>query len=810
MAAEIPSPAAETENPGAAFAKKAKDLEALRSAVIDAASVGAGLWLSYLFVLFYLAIAVGGVTHRNLLFESPVKLPFLNVDLPLVGFFVLGPGIFLIVHAYVLVHFVLLADKVGAFHGELQAQIADDDARARLRRQLPSNIFVQFLAGPREMRTGLIGFLLRLIAQISLVAGPLALLVFFQLQFLPYHSEAVSWWQRIAVVADLALLWALWPSVARGETTRLGWRDFRRGRVAACALASLAPVLLVFTIATFPGEWLDANLLPIRFVPKRIPASKWIPESWTLVSPHELLVQGDIDSVARKPTGLWSNRLVLPGFELSDQTKSETDIGNGAPTGSFSLRGRHLEGAVLIGARLRKADLMAAQLKDADLTEADLREAKFECGERLKIGEHAIGDIPNEELSDTRASCAELEGARLERAHLQGASFSKAHLQGARFDRAELQGASFAGAQLTGAQLNDVDLQDAILQRADLQGASLRSADLKHSKLDDAQLQGAFLQQAALQGASLVNANLQGASLQSTSLQGVALDGAHLQGAELSNTYLQGASLAGAELQGARLYGTHLQGASLAGAQLQGAWLQRAELEGASLDFANLQGALFDQANLQGAVLRGTQLQGARFGAALDAATIDHAFVWRTPVPFTGGTARIVEPITGAKHRAEECRGGRHIPLTQVPPCDWRVQSFAALKQQIEKDVPKGERLDASLKQIETLDPDSRLDDEEATAKAWADLARGSPALDIYEEALAKSLLETGCNTNAAPYVIRGLLRNLYYNRFQPGSPQPARLAAAFLDEEHCPGAHDLSEEEKIKLRALAPSAAKQ
>jgi hypothetical protein len=39
------------------------------------------LWLSYLFVLFYLAIAVGSVTHRNLLLESPVKLPFLNLDL---------------------------------------------------------------------------------------------------------------------------------------------------------------------------------------------------------------------------------------------------------------------------------------------------------------------------------------------------------------------------------------------------------------------------------------------------------------------------------------------------------------------------------------------------------------------------------------------------------------------------------------------------------------------------------------------------------------------------------------------------------
>src|SRR5262245_30301247 len=69
----------------AALAGKARDLVALRDAVVDAASVGVGLWLSYLFALFYLLIAAGGVTHRDLFLESPVKLPFLNVDLPLRG-----------------------------------------------------------------------------------------------------------------------------------------------------------------------------------------------------------------------------------------------------------------------------------------------------------------------------------------------------------------------------------------------------------------------------------------------------------------------------------------------------------------------------------------------------------------------------------------------------------------------------------------------------------------------------------------------------------------------------------------------------
>ena len=185
------------------LAAKATDLDALRTAVVDAAGVGYGLWFSYLFVLLYFAITTGAVTHRDLLLENPVKLPFLNVELALEAFFVLGPLIFLVVHTYVLLHFLLLAGKVGAFDAELKKQIPGDEKRTQLRRRLPSNFFVQFLAGPREVRTGIVGFLLKSIATITLVAGPIALLILFQLKFLPYHSEWITWWQRITVVADL-------------------------------------------------------------------------------------------------------------------------------------------------------------------------------------------------------------------------------------------------------------------------------------------------------------------------------------------------------------------------------------------------------------------------------------------------------------------------------------------------------------------------------------------------------------------------------------------------------------------------------
>ncbi len=365
-----------------ALADQARDLKALRDVVVDAAAVSAGLWFSYIFVLLYLLIAVGGVTHRNLFFEDPVKLPFLNVELPLVGFFVLGPVLFLIVHAYVLLHFVLFAGKVGVFHAELQAQVLDEEVSAQLRWQLPSNIFVQILAGTREVRTGSTGRMLRLMAQISLVAGPLALLVLFQIQFLPYHPKpAIALWLRVAVLFDIALLWMLWPSVARGKLTWIARRDLyrctaipaavirlirtlwrqprvapynkavwiawrvlrrvaRRGTVAAAAIASFVLLLLVFTISTYPNEWLDNRL-------KSVPVLRTV---------HELLFDGAPDQVTGRPGGWFSNRLVLTDQSFVDFDKiDKVEV-------SRSFRGRDLRQAVLSRADLRKADFTGAML----------------------------------------------------------------------------------------------------------------------------------------------------------------------------------------------------------------------------------------------------------------------------------------------------------------------------------------------------------------------------------------------------------------------------------------------------------------
>jgi hypothetical protein len=433
-------------------------LEAVRKAVEDTAAIGGGLWLSYLFVLFYLAIAAGAVTHADLLLQSPVKLPFLNIELPLLAFFFLAPLLFLVTHAYTLVHLVLLANRVTQFNDELRARSED---HALWRRRLPSNIFVQFLGAPEESRYGPFGLLLATILWVTLVVAPISLFLLLEIQFLPYHSRWITWTDRIALILDLALLWWLWRDILKSRAPRAqaSWKP--AAKAATGAFLTPAVILFACAVATFPGEWQEDHF---PHVPVLAPLREWI-------------FVGEVDLGARRRTSLFSSTLVIPGFNIYEALKIDNSKKIEWKETLIDLSDRDLNGAVLIGAVLTKTNFLIAQLRGAWL------------------------------------DGAWLQGALLEGAKLQGASLTSAQLQGASLRFAQLQGASLDQAQLQGASLYSAELQGASLKEAQLQGASLFGAKLQGASLKKAQLQGADLMAAQLQGASLDNAQLEGASL---------------------------------------------------------------------------------------------------------------------------------------------------------------------------------------------------------------------------------------------------------------------------------------------------------
>src|SRR5829696_2539376 len=100
-----------------------ESLEKLFSAAETASTQARNVWVTFLLFGTYLAIAVGGTTHRGLLLANPVRLPLLDVDLDLFTFYWVAPLFFVIFHLYVLIHLFLLASKLHALNGRIEQEL---------------------------------------------------------------------------------------------------------------------------------------------------------------------------------------------------------------------------------------------------------------------------------------------------------------------------------------------------------------------------------------------------------------------------------------------------------------------------------------------------------------------------------------------------------------------------------------------------------------------------------------------------------------------------------------------------------------
>jgi uncharacterized protein YjbI with pentapeptide repeats len=456
------------------IAAKATDLNEIKKVVDDAAALSGGLWLSYLFVLFYLAVAAGAVTHIDLFLENAVKLPFLGVELPLFWFFLLAPVILFISYAYTLMQIFLTSGKTKNFDRQLREQLSickvplADPERLRLiskalRWQLPNNIFIQLLAGPPDIRRGPFGWALLLIGWVTMVITPIVVFILLQVQFLPFHSIVVTWIQRAFIIGDIGLIFVFWPAILSGRRADKGIRSLNL--VAKVSGTALGIFVIIFScaIATFPGEPQDKFL-------HRWDGGKYVARL------HDWVFQSEVNEGTRHRWLPFSSTLVLSGLNIYEA------LGIGNPENArwrefvFHARGRDLNGADFEYAVLTKVDFDGALLRGA---------AFFR---------------------------SQMQGASFIKTQLQGANFSLSHLQGAIVEQAQLEGASFVGAEGQGADFGNAQLQAARLDGANLQGASFAGAQLQGTTLIDAQLQAADFDVAKLEGSSLVLAQLQGAS----------------------------------------------------------------------------------------------------------------------------------------------------------------------------------------------------------------------------------------------------------------------------------------------------------
>ena len=564
--------------------------EKLLDSVNDAANAVSTRFVTFVSVGAYVAVTVASTTHEMLLRASNlVTLPLLNAQIPIIGpfgFYTIAPWLIVLLHSDLLLQLSILGNELARFEQEVDR--LEEPQRTLLRQRVANFYYVLYLTGGAPSR--ILHLLSAFITWMTAVMFPLALLLWIQIRFLPFHSPFDTWLHRAALVVDTGLILfillpRLWPRM-RALARASGARGLLRQAVSVpvfIVLACVSTVVISLFVATIPEHPSDFS---------------WFAKNMELrerVLTANVLTPEDINA-------------------LRDATQPE--------------QVRAVLAKVMPFQALQGRDFRYADLYNAVLPRLDLRAVRSDAGQSGK---------PLPEDCEARRGCEDppdCEEPGLERTQLMGANFAWASMQGAMFDEAILDDANLGWAKL----------QDGSLSRAHLNRATLASARLRNARLDSAKLCGADLSDADMRQAALVRAHLQGASLRGAQLGSANLEGADLRGADLSEADLTDANLTGARLQGAVLRGAQTQGARFDGANIELADLSArgsAQPPRAAVDAYLVELACADRS-----VAHGLGWQ-ALHSPARDGLGLATALLAAGPRPDCAGLAALPQPMRG-------------------------------------------------------------------------------------------------------------------------------------------------------------------
>ena len=486
-------------------------LDRLREAANESARSFRTAYAFYLIAVLYILVIVSS-TQQELLFRGgDVKMPIVNAGVPVVWFFTVVPWLLVLLHFNLLIQAIFLANKVSQYAAALDEQVRSRTKRSEELGLLYPAPLAHKIADTDQQ--GRMRRLLNVIVFVTLAVLPPTILIFTQVQFLPYQDELFAWLHRTAVVVDIGLLWWLWPRIA---VPHMAWREWcRTRRLKTLAVATVAVFAGFFSIviADFPGGTmghLTPSLDSLRnslgreyYLSERVLVHKE-PSPEILAAHYRVMCasgNGCDESVIAVGSPFWCKH--AKPLQLMERNVRDALLFWSTLCG-VTLREAELHGAILGGSELHGADLWEAKLHGADLWEA------------------------------------KLHGADLQRAEFHGADLWEAELHGADLREAELHGTTLREAKLHGADLQGAKLHGAGLWRAELHGADLREAELHGADLWEAKLHGADLREAKLHGTTLLGVEFHGADLREAKLHGTTLLGAEfhltdLRGLDLSS-----------------------------------------------------------------------------------------------------------------------------------------------------------------------------------------------------------------------------------------------------------------------------------
>ena len=482
------------------------------------------LFFLYIGFISYCALTVVSTTDRQLVIGGVVKLPVINVEVGLTGFFIIAPAIAIILYVY----FQLYLRRLNALKERLRVECPGVDEM---------RLYPWMINMVETPEPGFGGWLQRRFVSFSLWWSLPLLLMLFGLWFLKKHEPILSYLVGALPVAG-ALLALYFRQInekrVNNTLTWLQWVDTKILHALYSRLVNEDEANKMTSQVERVMLWYDRYTLPMYLI---------IFEFFFIFYLTPLALKGDLHEFT---VDLSYQKLITEPKEEQDYEELYWGDFNG-----LNLRGANLESVVL-----KRADLRGANLKWADLGGANLQEADLDG---------AI--LTQAYLQEANLLGANLRGANLEEADLEGANLRKVEnlepkqIKSARNwlfafysdeHRKELGLFEDHNDRVAKRNFSNFDLRDASLWGADLRGAGLENANLARAFLLEANLEKADLREAKLAEAWLIDANLKGANLWGANLEKASLLGAKLKGADLRGADLRGANLWGADLEGAK------------------------------------------------------------------------------------------------------------------------------------------------------------------------------------------------------------------------------------------------------------------
>jgi hypothetical protein len=390
----------------------------LLEAVNNSSDTAHTAWLIFLGLMTYLMIAVAGVTHRDLLLETPVSLPLLQVSIPQSQFFQFAPVLLVLLHLGVVSQLVLLARKTLEFDQAVQNLEATDRRTHPLRLELHNFFFVQAVAGPH--RSFVMSAFLHGMSWLTLVVLPVILLLY--IKSLPAVRRHGDLGPSHGTAGHIGMLLLIGIFLTRAEP-RFRWRS---------GLGPRASAHLPRNVDTARR---GGVLLVLRRDHSRRDAR---PDGRAVRLVGRAAAGARRRSAAGQPDGAGRGRRLhaavrrcprrrhavrgFPSQSGRDRPRPVTGTGRQEQRRDATLRDRDLRYAKLDRTDFRGADLTNADLDGASLVGANLARVRMQCA-----------DIAELYLSDNRAAanCVSARGTNFTRAAMKDARLAGIDARGA-------------------------------------------------------------------------------------------------------------------------------------------------------------------------------------------------------------------------------------------------------------------------------------------------------------------------------------------------------------------------------------------